>query len=595
MFGARTLEGGSEERAKNSGAVLGRVLGYLRPYRLALGGVLALVVIQAAVQALGPALIGQAIDTNIIGADRSGLASTMLVLLAVYLIGFIAQSTQAYLMGRVGQNFVAALRAQIFDKVQALPLRFFDQNKAGDLMSRLVNDIQTINQLIGPGLTQVIGSLFSLVGIVIAMLLLSWQLALVSFLIIPVMVWATVFFAGQSRRAFRQTRQAIGLVSSELQEEIAGVRVAQAFNRTELNIQRFTEANASNRDANIRAVAVTSAFSPTIDVLSTLASAIVAGFGGWLAYNNQLPVGTVVAFFLYVQQFFRPIQLISNLYTQLQGALAGAERIFELVDQPIEQKDKPEAQPIPPIKGLVEFKQVDFSYNSQTEPVLKNLNLTAQPGQTVAIVGPTGAGKSTLVNLIPRFYDVTGGQLSIDGYDVREVRLASLRHQIGIVPQDTYLFSGTIADNIRYGRLEASEAEVKEAARLVRAHEFIEALPQGYQTRLGERGSGISQGQRQLLAFARAVLADHRLLILDEATASIDPRTEALIQTALKKLLSGRTAFVIAHRLSTVREADVILVLEQGQMIEQGNHEELLSLNGKYAELYRRQFQDEAA
>ncbi len=595
MFGARTLDGGTDERAQNRGTVLRRLLGYISPFRLQLLGVLGLVIIQAVVQALGPALIGQAIDKNIIGKDRDGLAGTMLVLLGVYLVGFVAQSSQAFLMGRIGQNFVANLRALIFDKVQALPLSFFDKNKAGDLMSRLVNDIQTINQLIGPGLTQVIGSLFSLVGIIIAMLFLSWQLALVSFLIIPVMIWTTVFFARQSRQAFRQTRLAIGEVSSELQEEIAGVRVAQAFNRTETNIQRFAESNASNRDANVRAVAVTSAFSPTIDVLSTLATAIVAGFGGWLAYNNQLPVGTVVAFFLYVQQFFRPIQLVSSIYTQMQGALAGAERIFELVDEPVEQKDGPSAKPMPPIVGLVEFKRVEFAYNphaAKPDLVLRGIDLTAKPGQTVAIVGPTGAGKSTLVNLIPRFYDASAGKVTIDGYDVREVTLASLRSQIGIVPQDTYLFSGSIMDNIRYGRLDATEAEVEQAAKTVSAHEFIEALPKGYNTKLGERGSGLSQGQRQLLAFARAVLAEQRILILDEATSSIDTRTEALIQVALKLLLKDRTAFVIAHRLSTVRDADLVLVVEQGQIVERGTHDELLALNQKYAELYKRQFRD---
>ncbi len=593
MFGARVMDGGTGERALNRGTVLRRLLTYLKPFRWQLLGVLGLVIIQAVVQAYGPALIGQAIDTNIIGNDKDGLGATMLLLLGVYIVGVIAQVNQAFLMGQVGQRFVSALRAIIFDKVQALPLSFFDRNKAGDLMSRLVNDIQTISQLIGPGLTQVIGSLFSLVGIIIAMLFLSWQLALVSFLIIPVMIATTIFFSRQSRRAFRETRQSIGDVSSELQEEIAGVRVAQAFNRTGVNIGRFAQANAANRDANIRAVGVTSAFTPTIDVLSTLATAIVAGYGGWLAYNNQLPVGTVVAFFLYVQQFFRPIQLVSNIYTQMQGALAGAERIFELVDEPIEQKDIPNAKPLPPIKGLVEFKQVDFAYSRSAELVLKGVSLTARPGQTIAIVGATGAGKTTLVNLIPRFYDATDGQVMIDGQDVRNVTLASLRSQIGIVPQDTYLFSGTIADNIRYGRLDASDAEMEQAARTVSAHEFIEALPEGYKTKLGERGSGLSQGQRQLLAFARAVLAEHRILILDEATSSIDTRTEALIQNALKILLKDRTAFVIAHRLSTVRDANLVIVLDKGQIVEQGTHEELLVLNQRYAELYRRQFRDD--
>ncbi len=597
MFGPNRPTGGSEEKPGNSNQVLRRLFPYFRPYRRQLLGVLGLVVVQAVVQAVGPALIGRAIDTNIVGRDRDGLGGTMLVLLGVYVVGLVAQSSQAFLMGRIGQSFLSELRTIVFDKVQTLSLSFYDRNKAGDLMSRLVNDISTINQLIGPGLTQVLGSVFALVGIIIAMLLLSWPLALVSFLIIPVMIWATVLFSRQSRQAFRLTRTALGAVSSELQEEIAGVRVAQAYNRTEANIRRFAEQNAANRDANIQAVVVTSAFNPTIDVLSTLATAIVAGFGGWLAVNNQIPVGVVVAFFIYVQQFFRPIQLVSSIYTQAQGALAGAERIFELVDQPAEQQNAPGAKPLPTVEGLVEFKNVNFAYtgderSSEAAPVLRGVNLLARPGQTIAIVGPTGAGKSTLVNLIPRYYDVTSGTVTIDGQDVRGVTLESLRQQIGIVLQDTYLFSGTIRDNIRYGRLDATDAEIEKAARTVSAHEFIQTLPQGYDTRLGERGSGLSQGQRQLLAFARTVLSQPRILILDEATSSVDTRTEELIQQALGPLLQGRTAFVIAHRLSTIREADQVLVLQGGQIVERGTHSELLALGGEYASLYNRQFRE---
>ena len=585
---------GSDEKASNGGRILRRLAVYFRPYVWQLVAVLGLVIVQAVVQAAGPALIGQAIDTYIIGKNRDGLAQTMLLLLGVYVVGLLAQILQAYLIGTVGQRFLAELRAIIFDKIERLPLAFFDQNRAGDLMSRLVNDIQTLNQLIGPGLTQVIGSVFSLVGIIVAMILLSWPLALSSFVTIPLMIWATLLFARLSRRAFRQTRETIGSVSSELEEEIAGVRVAQAFNRTTTNIERFSLQNAANRDANVRAVAITSAFTPTIDVLSTLATAIVAGFGGWLALNNGLPVGTVVAFFLYVQQFFRPIQLVSNLYTQAQSALAGAERIFELVDQPLQQVNKPNAQTLPPVRGEVEFRHVNFSYDKSpgAKLILNDVNLLVQPGQTIALVGETGAGKSTIVNLIGRYYDVTSGAVLIDGYDVQDVTMESLRSQVGVVLQDTYLFSGTIADNIRYGRLNATDAEVEGAARTVSADSFITALPQGYGTKLGERGSGLSQGQRQLLAFARTILSDPRILILDEATSSIDTRTEELIQQALKLLLKDRTAFVIAHRLSTIRDADRVLVIDQGQIVEQGSHTELLALDGQYAALYRRQFRD---
>src|SRR5438874_143983 len=422
------------------------------------------------------------------------------------------------------------------------------------------------------------------------MLLLNVPLALVSFTVIPLIFLATAVFSRLARGAFRTTRETTGDVTAELQEEITGIREAQAFNRTETNIARFRERNRANRDANVSAVAVTAAFAPTIDVLSTLAIAVVIGFGGYLLLAGQLSLGVVAAFLIYVQQFFRPIQLVSQVYTQLQAALAGAERIYAILDEPEEAPDPAEALVLDHTDGRVTFDGVWFGYDP-SRPVLRDIGFDVA-GQTVALVGRTGAGKTTIANLIPRFYGVGRGAVRVEGHDVREVTRASLRQQLAMVPQEPFLFGGAVAENIAYGRLGATPAEIQAAAEAVDAHAFIEALPQGYATRLAEQGSTLSQGQRQLLSFARAVLADPRILILDEATSSIDTRTEQRIQVALGRLLRGRTSIVIAHRLSTIQNADLILVIESGQIVERGNDAALLAAGGRYADLYQRQFRD---
>jgi ATP-binding cassette subfamily B protein len=622
-------------KPKRVGETLRRFGTYFRPYWLLL--VLAGVILIASTwaQVTAPRLIGQLVDCyltptvvtafgNLPFAPEGGVASgavnncTMesdpavlnnaerlaglgmvsLMLVGLYIMNAALTGLTIYLMNWSGQHVLRQFRVDLFNHLHRLSLGFYTKEEAGDLMSRITNDTDTIQQVFNFGLVGVISSALLVVWVVISMFQASVVYALVSLSVLPFMIITTLWFSSQARKAFRKTRLEMGSVNAELQETISAVREVQAFSREQENIDNFMVTNAANRDANIRAVSFTSALAPALEAFGYLALAIVAGVGGLLLLRGQplfgtvMSLGLVITFLNYVQRFNQPIQQISVMWTNIQSAVAGGERIFGLLDEEPSIEDMPEAQEIPMIQGQVELQNVFAAYKEE-ESVLNGISFKAEPGQTIAIVGPTGAGKTTLVNLIPRFYDVTGGALLIDDLDIRYVTKESLREQIGIVLQDTFLFSTTVMENIRFGRPDATDEEVIAVAKLAHADAFIDRLPDGYETELGERGSGLSQGQRQLISIARAALSDPRILILDEATSSVDTRTERLIQKALENLLEDRTSFVIAHRLSTIRNADLLLVLNEGQIVERGKHDELLEKKGFYYDLYMSQFRRE--
>lgn len=581
------------EKAENIGQTLRRLLTYLSPHWTALSIAGLMVLLNALAQLAAPYLTGLAVDQFIVNGDLQGLNRLMLILLSTYVASWLTQAAQFMVTINVGQDVLYAMRDKIFEHFQALSLRFFDEREAGDLMSRLTNDTNAINRTLNAGLAQFVGNFVLLVGILIALLVLNWKLALISMAVLPLMFLSTFYFSKRARDAARRSREQLGKVSAELEENISGVRVVQAFGREQETYREFRSVNAASRDANVESETVTAAFRPTLDVFSNLGIALVLGAGGLMALNGAVTVGTIVAFLGYVRRFFQPVRSIGLLYTQVQTAIAAAERIFSLLDEVPDIEDGPEAETLPSTEGHILFDNVSFGYDDET--VLNEVSFEATPGQMVAIVGPTGAGKTTMVNLLMRFYDVDKGRILVNGRDVRDVTVDSLRRQTGMVLQDTYLFADTVMNNIRYGRLDASDEDVVAAAQIAGADDFIQRLPDGYETELNERGASLSQGQRQLLSIARAVLADPRILILDEATSSVDTRTEQLIQDALNELMKERTSIVIAHRLSTIRDADQVLVVCQGRIIERGTHKTLLAAGGFYYELYTSQFDTNGA
>ncbi len=570
-----------------------RLLTFLHPYWQRMLAALTLMLCSSALSLLTPYLIKVAIDQHIAHDDVAGLMRVALFTALAFGGLYVTTAGQQYMLSWVGQRVLATLRAQLFRHLQELPLAYHDTHIIGVTISRVINDVAVINELLSQGLITLIGDTLLLIGIVIVMMSMSPRLALLTFSVLPLMLLVTLLFTQRAKVAFRNTRARIADVVGDLAEGIAGMRVIQAFAQEDASHERFDEVNQANRDAQIEAMSLSFVFLPTVEFLGMLGTAVVLLAGGRWVAADELTLGVVVAFLAYVSRFFEPIRELSQLYTTLQAAMAGGERVLELLDTAPAVSDPPEAAEMPPIHGRIELDDVSFSYRGD-ERVLHHISLTVEPGQTVALVGPTGAGKTSIANLVARFYDVTSGTVRIDGIDVRTVTQHSLRRQMALVPQEPFLFSGSIADNIRFSHPDASDEALVAAARVANADDFITALPDGYQTPILEGGVNLSLGQRQLICIARAVLAEPRILIMDEATSSVDTLTEALIQQALGRLLARRTAIVIAHRLSTVRSADLICVVDGGRIAERGTHDELLALGGLYRQLTERQFVDPA-
>ena len=555
--------------------------------------VFGLVLIYTVLGLIGPYLMGQAIDRFITTKQAAGLARIALIMLAVYLLNNLFQAIANWVMAGISQRALKQMRKDLFTHLQTLPIAFFDRNPAGELMSRLTNDIDAVNQAVSQNVTSLLASVLTMVGILIAMFILDRWLALASLLVVPIMFWFTQFVAKYTRKGFQELQKHLGELNGVMEESISGQKVVRAFRRNETVIDAFRASNQEVFKAGVYANSYALLLMPLTTVLGNFFVIVLAGLGGWLALRNLVSVGLIATFISYGQNFTNPLRQLANLYNSIQAALAGAERVFEVIDTPCEVDDGPEAIPLQSVHGDVRFENVNFEYKPGV-PILKNMTLEAKPGQIFALVGPTGAGKTTIINLLTRFYEINTGRISIDGQDIRQVRKDDLRHELGLVLQDTFLFSASVMENIRFGRLEATDEEVVAAAKMADADHFIRQLPNGYETLLSERASNLSQGQRQLLSIARAILADPSILILDEATSSVDTRTEARIQKALLRLMAGRTSFVIAHRLSTIRDADHVLVINNGEIVEEGTHDELLEKKGFYHHLYVSQFKGQA-
>jgi ATP-binding cassette subfamily B protein len=565
---------------------VGRLVRYTRPHKaralIAIGALLGV----TATTIGGPLMAKQVIDRGITPGDFGQVELWVAAYLAVAVLGWVFGVVQSYLTTWVGERVLTDLRSDLFGHVQSLELGFFERTRAGVVISRLTNDIEALNTLVTDGPTTLVQNSITLAGSAVVLLILDWKLALATLIVFPAMSIGTAIYRHYSAIAYRQTRERLGEVTANLQEDISGVRVVQAFRREASNYRSFIGVNGSYREANQRTVTVSAIYFPFVDLLSATALAIVLGYGGVRVLEGDLSAGALFVFIGLLTNFFDPVQQLSQFYQTFLAGTAALDKVFEVLDTEPRMQDAPAAEDLPEIWGRVQFDDVHFSYRPDTAEVLHGISFAVEAGQTVALVGHTGAGKSTIVKLLARFYDPTGGSILIDGHDLRDVTIHSLRRQLGIVPQEAFLFAGSVRDNIAFGRPDASFEDVVAAATAVGADGFIRELPGGYDEEIEERGGRLSIGQRQLVAFARALLANPHLLILDEATSSVDIPTEARIEQALETLLQHRTSFVVAHRLSTIRRADLIIVLEHGEVIETGTHEQLIALRGRYFALY---------
>ncbi|MEI6171499.1 MAG: ABC transporter ATP-binding protein, partial [bacterium] len=581
------------ERAKNSRGTLRRLARYALPHRRAVLLVILLAAVGTGVGLAGPYLMGRGVDAIARGSGMEALARIILAMIGVYVLSWLANASQGWIVAGVAQKMMQKLRSEMFDHMQTLSLRFFDSRTSGELMSRLTNDMDAVSRVLSQNVSQLFSGVLTLVGVLIIMFVLNPLLALGTMVACPLMIGLVGLVGSKTRKAFRGYQKDLGALNGILEETYSGQRVVMAYGQQETALRKFDEANEVVRKVGTHAMTYALLVMPMMGILSNANIAIIAGLGGWMAIVGMTTVGTIASFIGYSGRFAEPLRMLGDLYNQVQAAIAGAERIFAVIDTAPDQTDSADAVELGRVQGDVMFDHVTFSYVPGV-PVLKDVSFHARPGERVALVGPTGAGKTTMVNLLSRFYDIEGGSIRIDGLDLRKMTRASLRRNLGTVLQQSFLFAESVMENIRYGRLGASDAEVIAAATLAQADRFIRRLPQGYDTVLSERGANISEGQRQLIAIARAILADPRILILDEATSSVDTRTEVHIQEALLELMKGRTSFVIAHRLSTIRGADEVIMIENGSIVERGSHEQLMAAQGAYHRLYLSQFRGQA-